>query len=502
MEVKYDIGLVCLMNYSIGNNLVNYALYRVLKDKGYSVLVIGSTRDMEWHCRNRNCLWNELPYDEGDLASEDLYSEELYELNDKCRFFITGSDQTLRYLHASHYDYYTYLPWVRDSKYKATYAASFGVDQYEGDSDAIEEVRDYLRRFDKITVREKSGVKLLAEEFGIFATQVIDPVFLCNKKYYLQMAASSGETRLPQTRFVFGYLLDDIPEKELAVKKAAEYFSSGENRVIMERLWCNPNGYTGELNALPVHKNEEWLACVLNSDFVVTDSFHCIAFCVIFKKEFAVIYDPENYRGFSRIRDFLTEYDLMSRFLAPQENFSPEYFANNPIDYDKVYKKLDHNRSESENILMAMLQEASAHDDSPTESDRVHREKYEIIREQSKAKRKEIAQKSEEWLKSVGWDETKEVVLFGAGSGFHDNISLICEMYPVKYVCDNNSTLWGKEISDGIKCISPEQIADMRCVVVITVGNPQVLISIKNQLDKLGIVEYSHVMDWIDAIKQ
>ncbi|MEZ3464298.1 MAG: FkbM family methyltransferase [Lachnospiraceae bacterium] len=72
---------------------------------------------------------------------------------------------------------------------------------------------------------------------------------------------------------------------------------------------------------------------------------------------------------------------------------------------------------------------------------------------------------------AYNWNETlkeKVVVAFGLGKFFRDTYERLFQMVDVKYVCDNDSTKWGKEFY-GKKCISPSELSQIENVFVIIV---------------------------------
>ena len=119
--MKYDIGLVCMMNYNIGNCLTNWALYSVLKGIGKSVLMINVHEDApySWLIKQEGALkyFGISPYEAEDIIICRDKSD-IYELNKKCKYFILGSDQVWRMKFMKDMEYHTSLNWVYSSKCK------------------------------------------------------------------------------------------------------------------------------------------------------------------------------------------------------------------------------------------------------------------------------------------------------------------------------------------------------------------------------------------------
>ena len=509
----FDIGIVCMMNYNIGNNFTNYALYQYLTDLGYSVVLISSSKEMELHCPERLRMWIKVPFAVGRVSSEEDCEEDLYLWNERCHFFLVGSDQTFRYMHASKLHFFTYLPWTEDRKYKAAYASSFGIEPFEAEEREKQEIAFYLQRFNKISVREKNGAILAKQEFGVDAVEVLDPVFLCDTAHYQEMAAF-GSGRIPKEKYTFAYILDDTQEKSSIVQMASSEFSQGAHIAMLERLWECADGYDGSLNTVPQQKNEEWLAGIVNSEFVVTDSFHCICFCIIFRKQFCVVYDPDNFRGWARIRNILDEFGLMERHIESVEEFCAAEFKSHLINYDTVYQILDDKKKSSKAYLDSVLQAAQEHSGEFTDHDyfqkqihAVKRELREFIAENERkyndTVRKMTQMQSDMYIaKHTGVKNGMKVILWGAGDCFRRNIEEIRQLYSVQYVCDNNPAIWDKEIIEGVWGLSPKQLMGFaECFVVIMIDSAPVCFEVANQLIEMGITNFDHIENWLEAIR-
>ena len=92
----------------------------------------------------------------------------------------------------------------------------------------------------------------------------------------------------------------------------------------------------------------------------------------------------------------------------------------------------------------------------------------------------------------------KELVAWGFGDCFRRNYDRIKSIYPLKYVCDNNQLKWGDTDIDGITCISPGQLREMKDVfVIIMVDSGCIAVSIANMLLDMGIRYFEHVENWL-----
>lgn len=113
------------------------------------------------------------------------------------------------------------------------------------------------------------------------------------------------------------------------------------------------------------------------------------------------------------------------------------------------------------------------------------------------------ALKNEVFLNKHGYsnDNRPEIICFGAGNALDKNISKIKELCNLKLVCDNDESKWGKEIREGITCISPKQLKDYRnAIVVILVYSRNSVVQIEKQLQELGI-DYDYMDNWFLGVE-
>lgn len=511
----HDIGMVCALNLNIGNNLTNYALYQVLSDKNFRTLVIGNPVDKASYNGKdeRFSRFLRLPYNRYDIAPICFHKTELYRLNDICDLFVVGSDQLFRKMFVEDMDYYTCLDWVYGTKYKMSYGTSFGCLEFEGSRQMQSKMSYLLNRFSCISVREESSVELLKDLFGCRAERVLDPVFLCDIKYYTDMI-KIGKLRVPEEKFTGAYLLDITEEKKKVVQYISNLFHNEKHQVITDY----PEYYfEDDINILHEPAIEEWLAMIAECDFFVTDSFHGVCFAIIFQKQFCVVFDQENWRGYIRIQDILERFGLQDRFFTKFDEKMVSEICGKDIDYEWVNCILKEEKEKS----MEWLSHALAGRKDFT----CNYDVYDALLEQmiGKYKRDLDTQNSiQKKIRKIRSDyflaghkakngnkriskvgrEPMQVVGFGAGGCFERNKEMIRKVYDIKYVCDNSPAKWG-ELGDGIMCISPKQLSEMSDVlVVIMVDNIKIAFDIVEELESIGIYNYTHIENWITAMEQ
>lgn len=517
---KHSIELACCMNYNLGNNITNYALYKYLSNEGYNVYVA-----------NLGTIGHELldeifinnPYSKEIICSASKSCFDVSFFNDKCDCFVLGSDQVLRYDFINKTNYYTCLNWVKHSKNKIAYASSFGVDHFEGDVTEVEKTKYFLKRFNKISVRENSGVDILKNTFGIEGTWVLDPVFLPKVDIYNELAAN-GTERIPREPFVGSYILDPSNEKLQLISKCSEQLTNYNNLVVLDFAKYREGICDIDFNALGNPKIEEWIAMIKNCDFFITDSFHGMCMALIFNKQFYIVCDKENWRGITRIKSLLELLHIEGRLIENTNFLDVEELINKKIDYDEINTILRSRQVESKQWLRAAMEETEANREYSFEDfvyDKFNDVNTKFIRyidsEINKVKQQhylsERCVRNELFIlqrnkRNIIIDLKKirngnmEIIGWGAGDCFKRNYNRIKQFYNLKWVCDNNPEKWGCEIADGVKCISPKTLREMQDVlVVIMVDNVGASFDIANKLLEMGICNFDHIDNWIKFVE-
>lgn len=243
---------------------------------------------------------------------------------------IVGSDQVWRYRYVSK-DYQTYfLDFVCDKQRKISYAASLGVDKWEGDEDTVKVVKELLKRFDAVSVREDSGVNVCKEVFEYEkAMHVLDPTLLPKRSFYDELIKNESITK---EIGVFNYVLDDNAENAKLIQTIGKRLGLPVDKI---ELLANK------------HKPsiEEWLYHFKKAEFVITDSFHGTIFSIIYNKPFIVLVNKS--RGASRFESICRLLGLENRLLFSPDVNKAKILMDKKIDYAVVNDKLEQLREKS-----------------------------------------------------------------------------------------------------------------------------------------------------------
>jgi len=74
---------------------------------------------------------------------------------------------------------------------------------------------------------------------------------------------------------------------------------------------------------------------------VITNSFHCVVFSVLFHRPFVVIkFSGKQERMNNRVFEFLTELDLTDRIVDPNSNHDPVEILKRPTNWPSVDDKI------------------------------------------------------------------------------------------------------------------------------------------------------------------
>ncbi len=343
MNKHYDFGIVgCWYWGNYGSILNGYATHYLLKSKGISALnIITPYNGFEPHAKQ---FFNSA-YKKEDI-SPIMTFEELPLLNDICDSFLTGSDQIWKYDPQKadrRYDKYFRLDFVADSKKKVSFATSFGNYIFESEEDH-KEFETLLRRYNAISVREKEGVEILEKLYGIYATQVMEPVLDVEKDCWLNLAQYSNYKE--SEPYILTYILDPTPEK----RKAIEFYSKKLGMRAVNIL----DGFSGiyERNkkrldlpyTLPNINCFDFLYYFSKAYFVISDSFHGLCFALVFNKPFITI--SNQWRGISRFETLLGKIGMKNRLVSDKDIPLDERFLYH-VDFNQTNQIIAQERERS-----------------------------------------------------------------------------------------------------------------------------------------------------------
>ena len=265
--------------------------------------------------------------------------------------YVVGSDQCWR----PRYNAFLssmFLDFVKDEKAKRiAYAASFGTDQWEFTQEMTSICETLAQKFDFVSVREDSGVKLCKEHLGVNAVHVLDPTLLLTREDYIHLLEAEKEPKAKGA--LFNYILDPDTVKSAFINRVAKERGLKSFQVLPK---CQAE--TRTMDDIKNHIEDcvfpgvaTWLRAFMDAEMSIVDSFHGMVFSIIFNKPFWVIGNVN--RGMSRFTSLLKVFHLEDRLL--DANHLKDVDINRPIDWSSVNAILEQKRNECKNLLLTEL---------------------------------------------------------------------------------------------------------------------------------------------------
>ena len=277
--------------------------------------------------------------------SEKTYTneEELQECKDNFDCLICGSDQiwnvAMRADKMPHSVFFLQFAKGWDKVKKIAYAPSIA-DPIP--KNALETFKQYISIFDALSVREIDDVKVVQKMTDKKVHHVLDPVFLLSREQWSDLASTPviNEKYILCYFLSYGTLSDKIVDK---VRKITGY------KVV--NLNINQYDKFKSDKVIWDASAQDFVSLIKNAEFICTNSFHCTAFSIIFKKDFVVVN-----KGWasSRMRSLQTVFGLKNRFVSEDwlDRVTPEMLK---VDYDLVEDKIIRKKEESIKYLKGAL---------------------------------------------------------------------------------------------------------------------------------------------------
>ena len=335
-----------------GNRLQNLALQETLKSMGFKVETIRrkTYRDLSFSAKIKQSIKNTIKKSIGRKygAHRALRKKRFDQFNrknirfskiclhdntapksisEKYDYFVVGSDQVWNAgFKIISDDLKNNLLWFAHPIQRIAYAASFGTDFLSEGSEEL--FRSELPKFKSISVREKTGVDLV-RSCGMTAKVTLDPVMLLSNEQWMKYAQKPAYVK--SQPFILTYFLSDRD------KRIDEYcFSLSQGMSIYELN----NESIDEDNVKDIEQYcttpDEFVWLIANAEMVLTDSFHAVAFSILFHKPFWVFERKAintSYKMGGRISTLLDVFNLSNHRRSLDDSVEkPEVFDGEAID--------------------------------------------------------------------------------------------------------------------------------------------------------------------------
>jgi len=364
MKIK---TITCHNVYNFGASLQAYALMKYLKNLGHEVEIIDYKPyyshfnlwkiGPRWNknfmlkllfyayvipkrltLRKRRQIFDIFTRTQLRLTTKSYITfEELIQDPPIADIYLAGSDQIWNTSHNHGKDPAYYLDFAPENSVRASYAASFGISEIsKEDSDFV---KSKLIKFDAISVREKSGLKILNSLNINNGVVVLDPVFLLTREEWEFFATFKSNEK---------YILVYDQENNALIKKVAKRLSkkTGFKIYAIQSLYPMSFAHRKISNLGP----REFLGLINSCDVLLTNSFHGTAFSIIFQKEFYT-FKRENEEVNSRMIDLLSMLNIDERIIDDIEALDKIKKLDYQIINSKIEEKLNFSKKYIENIL-------------------------------------------------------------------------------------------------------------------------------------------------------
>lgn len=223
---------------------------------------------------------------------------------------------------------------------RIAYAPSLGTTPEKICGNDLELLRRTLTRFDCLSTREKRGSEFVSNLVGRDCEVVLDPTLLLDKGHYDELLDAKP---IIKTDYIFYY----TPREESGTFRMAQLLSKklGYKIVVTQ---SHPD-YVGE-NV--VHLNscgpKEFLNVIRNASYTVGNSFHLLAFSIIFHRQFLLVSREDDSRMMNLLKPLGLENRLVN--IATKSVNLPEN-----IDFSKVDEVMNREKQKSLNYLCDSL---------------------------------------------------------------------------------------------------------------------------------------------------
>lgn len=252
--------------------------------------------------------------------------------------YCVGSDQVWN-VNANHGILPTYyLEYVPKGKKCISYASSFGTSQFtEGQ---IKEMKPFFKKFDYLSLREHYGIELL-RKMGYQADFVLDPTMVVDKRFWSKLMQPNPI----KGKYILIYQLNTNPKMDTYAKEI-----SRKTGLPLVRIGTRYDHLVRNGKTLCFPKVGEWLTIFNEAEYVLTDSFHGLAFSINLSKQFQC-FAPKNFSD--RLIDILGTFELEDRMVSDYEDLGK---LEKVIDFEQVEKKLVQYRQNTQDYLLKALE--------------------------------------------------------------------------------------------------------------------------------------------------
>ena len=274
-----------------------------------------------------------------NLTKRYKYYDDLVKNPPKADVYVVGSDQCWNSFYNG-IDKAYFLQFGNKNIKRVSFATSVGNDFYSFDEE--KQIKTYLEKFSYISVREKNSIKLLEKIANKKVISLIDPTLQLSKVEWENLAT---KRKIVKEKYLLLFLLYN---EDLNASKFAKKIADSLNLKIVELSWQLRKNCSSDI--LLTHRTpEDFLSLIRDAEFIVTNSFHGLAFSLIFEKQFIVV---KRTQFNDRISNLLNIVKLEERLIESNLDNS---ILNKKINYIDVKKIIEKEKDKANQYIINVL---------------------------------------------------------------------------------------------------------------------------------------------------
>lgn len=335
--------------YSYGACLQAYATWNYLTALGIECKFIDYENEYEARMRNGKWVKYEGFVSKGKIILKkflfqyDYYCKKAYSyfhtllpsirVDEICEndILAVGSDQTWNPSICGQFDYFFFFKGYRNRK--ISLASSAG--SYSFCSGENEVIKECLKKFSFISVREKTLASQLQRKCNVISKVILDPTLWLKKEEWLSLIRN--EHAYSDRKYILVFVFDNAATRDTE-KIIMNYKKKIGLPVYQIMLNTYKKKYCDKVISGPTPF--EFVKLINDADFVITNSFHGVAFSINMNTPFVFV--PVSTCNNDRMQDLLSTVGLLNRKVE-----SPFKLAPVEMSFDNANMRLKEERNNS-----------------------------------------------------------------------------------------------------------------------------------------------------------
>lgn len=252
---------------------------------------------------------------------------------------VIGSDQLWNNSLTGYNDPFYWAEFTQSGRTKAiTYAICMNSDTISEED--VNYIRHNISNFSAISVRETPLADFLSNLTEMDIHVSLDPTLMINRNVWTRMPIIDKKPTSQKYVCVYAIL-----ERAKVIDEARKLASSNGFQLIVMEPIADVSLFNNRYNPATLLG---FISAIANAEYVVTSSFHGLAFSIIFHKEVFVFGDSGKNE---RMRSLLDKLGIMDHFVVSG------IYPRHRIDYQEVERILNVQRNDSQNYLINAINE-------------------------------------------------------------------------------------------------------------------------------------------------